>query len=187
MIPSRDRIGQIATYASWLENRLGANVRGMWVPERVWEQNMASDLAAAGVDYLILDDSHFKNAGLNEDELHGYYLTEDDGRVVRVFPGSERLRYVIPFGAPEDTIDYLRSASPSGMPTPSRFLPTTARNSALARDAQERVRGRLAGPVVRSAGRKPELDPHDHAVRSDRQRAAAGQGLFAGRKLPRND
>jgi alpha-amylase len=108
MLPSRDRIGQVHSYAAWLENRLGANVRGMWIAERVWEQNMASDLAAAGVDYLILDDSHFKNAGLSEDELHGYYLTEDDGRVVRVFPGSERLRYVIPFGAPHDTIDHLR-------------------------------------------------------------------------------
>jgi alpha-amylase len=108
MLPSRDRVGQVRSYANWLENRLGATVRGMWIAERVWEQNMASDLATSGVDYLILDDSHFKNAGLSEDELHGYYLTEDDGRVVRVFPGSERLRYVIPFGAPQDTIDYLR-------------------------------------------------------------------------------
>jgi alpha-amylase len=108
MLPSRDRVGQVRSYASWLENRLGADVRGMWIAERVWEQNMASDLAAAGVDYIILDDSHFKNAGLNEDELHGYYLTEDDGRVVRVFPGNERLRYVIPFGAPQDTIDHLQ-------------------------------------------------------------------------------
>jgi alpha-amylase len=108
MLPSRDRVGQVQSYARWLQNRLGADIRGMWIAERVWEQNMASDLAAAGVDYIILDDSHFKNAGLNEDELHGYYLTEDDGRVIRVFPGNERLRYVIPFGAPQETIDHLR-------------------------------------------------------------------------------
>ena len=36
MIPSRDRIGQIRDYTGWLESRLGADIRGMWIPERVW-------------------------------------------------------------------------------------------------------------------------------------------------------
>ena len=89
MIPSRDRIGQITTYTQWLETRLGAQVRGMWMPERVWEQSMASDLVDAGIGYTILDDFHFKNAGLSQDELHGYYVTEDDARVLNVLPGSE--------------------------------------------------------------------------------------------------
>jgi alpha-amylase len=108
MIPSRDRIGQIDRYTRWLESRLGAEVRGIWVPERVWEQPLTSDLAAAGVCYTVLDDFHFKNAGLSDDELHGYYLTEDDGQIIRVFPGSERLRYLIPFGQPHETTEYLR-------------------------------------------------------------------------------
>lgn len=108
MIPSRDRIGQIVAYRSWLEGRLGAEVRGIWVPERVWEQSLTSDLATGGVKYLVLDDFHFKSAGVTEDELYGHYLTEDDGRVVMVFPGSERLRYLIPFADPQETIQYLR-------------------------------------------------------------------------------
>jgi alpha-amylase len=107
MIPPRDRIGQIATYSRWLENRLGATVRDCWIPERVWEQSFTSDLVAAGIQYTMLDDSHFKNAGLSEDELHGYYLTEDDGNLLAVFPDSEPLRYMIPFAPPQDTIDYL--------------------------------------------------------------------------------
>jgi len=111
MIPSRDRVGQIRSYSRWLKDRLGADVRGMWIPERVWEQSMASDLVAAGIEYTILDDSHFKNAGLDSEELTGYFLTEDEGHVLRVFPGSERLRYVIPFAAPHESIDYLRSLS----------------------------------------------------------------------------
>jgi alpha-amylase len=79
----------------------------MWIPERVWEQNMTSDLVAAGIQYTMLDDFHFKNAGLSEDQLHGYYLTEDDGNLLAVFPGSEQLRYLIPFRPPQETIDYL--------------------------------------------------------------------------------
>ena len=107
MLSSRDRTGQIRSYSRWLEDRLGATVRGMWVPERVWEQSYTRDLVAAGVEYTVLDDFHFKNAGLSDSELFGHYLTEDDGRVMSIFPGSERLRYLIPFGQVHETIDYL--------------------------------------------------------------------------------
>jgi alpha-amylase len=107
MIPPRDRVGQIQSFSRWLHERLGAQVNGMWIAERVWEQSLVGDLAEAGIRYTILDDFHFKAAGLAPDELHGYYLTEDDGQLVCVFPGSERLRYIIPFGSPQETIDYL--------------------------------------------------------------------------------
>ncbi len=106
MIPARDRVGQIRSYTRWLENRLGAKVRGMWMPERVWEQSFTRDLVDAGIEYTVLDDFHFKNAGVNDSELAGYYLTEDEGRVLNVFPGSEQLRYLIPFGTPEKNIEY---------------------------------------------------------------------------------
>ncbi|MGD9647959.1 MAG: alpha-amylase/4-alpha-glucanotransferase domain-containing protein, partial [Pirellulales bacterium] len=107
MLPSRDRIGQIRQHSQWIERRLGAKVRGAWVPERVWEQSLASDLASAGIEYVILDDFHFKNAGLTDEQLYNYYITEDDGHLLKVFPGSERLRYTIPFADPQQTIDHL--------------------------------------------------------------------------------
>lgn len=107
MIPSRDRIGQIRSYTRWLEDRFDTTVRGMWVPERVWEQSFTADLTAAGIEYTVLDDFHFKNAGLTDAQLAGYLMTEDEGRVMSVFPGSERLRYLIPFGSPQQTIDHL--------------------------------------------------------------------------------
>ena len=107
MIPSRDRIGQIRRYSRWLENRLGATIRGMWVPERVWEQSMTADLVDAGVEYTVLDDFHFRNAGMTEDHLTGHLLTEDQGKVLSIFPGSEHLRYTIPFQSPQHTIDHL--------------------------------------------------------------------------------
>ena len=108
MIPSRDRVGQIATYTEWLQGRLGAKVQGMWMPERVWEQSLTADLVAAGMKYTVLDDFHFKSAGLIDEQLYSYYLSEDDGRIMSIFPGSEPLRYYIPFQAPFQTIDYLQ-------------------------------------------------------------------------------
>ena len=50
---------------------------------------------------------HFKMAGLTDSQLQGYLITEDEGRVLNVFPGSEKLRYTIPFGSPEETIGHL--------------------------------------------------------------------------------
>jgi alpha-amylase len=113
MLPSQDRIGQIEMYTRWLEARLGARINGIWTPERVWEQSLASDIAQAKIGYTLLDDFHFKNAGLTEERLHGYYVTEDDGHLLNVFPGSEALRYAIPFGPPQQTIDYLSSIAES--------------------------------------------------------------------------
>ena len=108
MIPSRDRIGQIRSYTAWLRDRLGARVEGMWIAERVWEQSLVRDLVDAGIRYSIVDDFHFKSTGLPQEQLNGYYTTEDDGRLMSVFPGSERLRYTIPFAAPQETVNYLR-------------------------------------------------------------------------------
>jgi alpha-amylase len=107
MLPSRDRIAQIRRYTDWLQARLSARVAGMWVAERVWDPGMVRDLVAAGMTWTILDDFHFKAAGLADDQLDRYWLTEGDGATLSVFPVSEHLRYVIPFAAPEATIDHL--------------------------------------------------------------------------------
>lgn len=107
-IPRRDRIGQIRSYTQHLEKLFGTSVRGMWMPERVWEQSFAGDLATAGIRYTILDDHHFRAAGMNQNQLFGYHLTEDEGRLLAVLPGSERLRYLIPFRNPQESIAYLK-------------------------------------------------------------------------------
>ncbi|MDR0521081.1 MAG: DUF1926 domain-containing protein [Planctomycetaceae bacterium] len=111
MLPSRDRIGQIRMYSDWLKKRLGANIAGLWIPERVWEQNYVRDLADAGMKYTLLDDSHLRFAGVKPDALYRHYLTEDDGRTINVLPGSEKLRYLIPFGKVEDVIAHFREVA----------------------------------------------------------------------------
>ena len=110
-IPSRDRIGQMQTYRQHLGQLFPEPPRGMWVPERVWEQSFTRDAVAAGLEYTVLDDFHFKNAGFGEEELYGYFVTEDDGKMLKVFPISEKLRYTIPFAAPEETIEWLREVN----------------------------------------------------------------------------
>ena len=108
MIPQRDRIGQISRFSQWLQNHVCSKVDGMWMPERVWESGLASSIVDAGIQYTVLDDYHFRRAGLSSDQLNGCFIAEEEGRTLRIFPGSEQLRYLIPFATPEQTIDHCR-------------------------------------------------------------------------------
>ena len=108
-IPFTDAQGQLRLMAEYLRERFGTEPRGMWLAERVWEPHLASILRDAGLDYTLLDDTHFVYAGLERGALKGYYLTEDQGRTLAVFPIDKGLRYLIPFNEPAAAIDYLRS------------------------------------------------------------------------------
>ena len=108
MIPHRDRVGQIRAFADYLEEVFGVRPRGVWIAERVWEQHLVSALAEAGVEYTVLDDFHFQRAGVDDREMKGFFLTEEDGHLLKVFPISERLRYLIPFREPHDCYEHLR-------------------------------------------------------------------------------
>lgn len=107
-IPSRDGAGQIAMMTRQLKRRLGTDAKGLWLAERVWEPSLPSFLGSCGVDYTLVDDTHFQAVGLEPESLHGYYLTEREGTTLGIFPISKRLRYLIPFRPPEETVDYLR-------------------------------------------------------------------------------
>jgi alpha-amylase len=107
VIPDEDKIGQIRRLTKAIQREMGTTHQGIWLAERVWEPHLPKYLVEAGVEYITIDDYHFKKAGLREEDLHGYYLTEEDGKVLKVFPGSETLRYIIPFHPPEETLEYL--------------------------------------------------------------------------------
>ena len=119
MLTDRDRHRQIDAMSDFVENRFGERPRGAWLTERVWEQSLAHDLAAAGMEYTLVDDSHLKICGIRGDDLNASYISEDRGSTIRIFPLSERLRYLIPFQTVGDTIDFLRSQAD---PEASRLL-----------------------------------------------------------------
>ena len=108
-LPERDRVGQLTRMAGEVERVFGHRPRGAWLAERVWEPSLPASLAAAGYDWTILDDAHFRAASIPEEQRWGAYTTEDQGRLVRLFGTEQGLRYLIPFGTVEDTIAHLRT------------------------------------------------------------------------------
>jgi len=111
VLPDRDKLGQIRMLTDYLKNKLKADPKGLWLAERVWEPHLTKPLSEAGVDYVVVDDAHFKSAGLREDQTFGYYTMEEQGATVGVFPISEKMRYLVPFRDPQESIEYLRSAA----------------------------------------------------------------------------
>ena len=116
IIPREDAVGQLRMMNDYIRRRFGRQPRGLWLTERVWEPHLPSIVAEAGLEYTMIDDTHFVHAGLGQDELFGYYLTEDGGSRIAVFPIDKNLRYQIPFRQPEDVLGYLRSISSEGGP-----------------------------------------------------------------------
>ena len=110
-IPPADRFEQIARLADYIQRHFEKRPRGAWLSERVWEPQLPSILAPAGVEYTLVDDNHFLGAGFEAGRLHGYYLAEDLGHVVKVLPGLKLLRYLIPFRDVSETIQFLQGAS----------------------------------------------------------------------------
>lgn len=109
VIPDEDKRGQVEKLAKFIKKNFGYGAAGLWLAERIWEQHLVKPLAQSDVEYVILDDTHFKYAGLSDEALLGYYITEEQGYTTRLFPISKTLRYTIPFQEVDKTIDYLRS------------------------------------------------------------------------------
>lgn len=115
-LPRPDRLTQITWMREAIRSRLGVEATGLWLTERVWEPDLAADLYDAGVKFALVDDRHFLASGFPRDRLHAPFRTEHDGKQVALFPIDERLRYLIPFQPPEDTVAYLRSLRAQGKP-----------------------------------------------------------------------
>ncbi|MBA3070572.1 MAG: HAMP domain-containing protein, partial [Nitrospirae bacterium] len=113
-LPEDDRVMQIREMTAYIKDTFGYTPRGMWLAERVWEPHMPKCISKAGIEYLPVDDYHFKLAGVNDRDLLGYHVTEENGFMVKVFPGSEELRYSIPFKDVDNVMSYLKEVSMTG-------------------------------------------------------------------------
>jgi len=115
-LPRQDRIEQIGWMREAIRRRFGVDATGLWLTERVWEPDLAGDLADAGVRYVLVDDRHFLVSGFERESLHAPFWTESGGKRVAVFPIDERLRYLIPFKPPASIAAYLRELRAAGRP-----------------------------------------------------------------------
>jgi len=88
IIPLHDRIGQIELLTTYLRKHFGKRPQGCWMPGMVWEQHLVSALCASDMSYTFLSQVQFTQAGLSGGELFMPCLSEDQGKLVVIFPVS---------------------------------------------------------------------------------------------------
>jgi hypothetical protein len=92
LIPQADKIGQIEMLTTYLRKKFGKRPQGCWIPDMAWEQNMVAALNTCGMGYTFLEEGHFKSAGMSEDSCYFPCISENQGKLLIVFPYSRRLQ-----------------------------------------------------------------------------------------------
>jgi hypothetical protein len=92
LISSQDKIGQIELLTTYLRKQFGKRPLGCWIPALAWEQSMIVPLNTCGMAYTFLDEDQFKLAGLKGRDLFFPCTSEDQGKIITIFPLSKTLR-----------------------------------------------------------------------------------------------
>ncbi len=113
-LPEQDAVGQLNMMKQFLKKEFGVSPSGAWLAERIWDPTMPQVLNKAGMQFTLLDDTHFYYAGLSKEKMFGHYMTERHGATVSLFPIHKELRYSMPFKLPEETFNFLRAEWENG-------------------------------------------------------------------------
>ncbi len=110
-IPKEDRQTQISLMNRLINHTYGYIPSGAWITQYSWEPSMALDLAKSRIQYTCLPKEYFKGVGLEERELSGYFITEDEGRKIAIFPILKNLNDLMQQYSPEEAINHLSEGS----------------------------------------------------------------------------
>jgi hypothetical protein len=86
LIPLSDRISQIEMLTTYLRKQFGKRPQGCWLPGLAWEQTVVGALNACGMGYTFLDERQFASSGLTGEALYAPVISEDQGKIITVFP-----------------------------------------------------------------------------------------------------
>ena len=107
LLSEKDKAEQIQLMNKFIEEKFSTKPNGAWLTERVWDPDIVKTFNDAALNYTVLDDNHFKKAGINENPIKDYYILNNG---FKVFCGNKTLRYIMPFGKVSDVKDYLMKA-----------------------------------------------------------------------------
>ncbi len=171
MIPHRDRVGQIRGYS-----RLSRGALRRPGPRDVdrraglgaarWSRRSPRPASSTRSSTTF----HFLRAGCPADDVLGYYLTEDDGRLLKIFPGSETLRYMIPFHEPHATYEYLRELAERRPGSTVVFADDGEKFGTWPKTFDHVYTQRLAEPLLRHAAGQSRLAGDDDLCAGRRRR-----------------
>ncbi|QQO07954.1 alpha-amylase/4-alpha-glucanotransferase domain-containing protein [Breznakiella homolactica] len=118
-LPLSDKIGQIEMLTTYLRKQFGKRPQGCWLPALSWEQNMVSPLNTSGMAYTFLDEEQFLLAGFTGPGLEYPCTSEDQGKLITVFPVSGRYSGEFALKEPAAVLEKIGS---EGLKTQERII-----------------------------------------------------------------
>lgn len=107
IIPWEDRVEQLVRGRRLVEDLLGIRPHGVWLPERVWDPTLPPVLEEAGYEYVLIDDTVGYRGGLWEGDIHRAWMTEYNGKRIKVLFIDANIRYLLPWRSYEEVLGYL--------------------------------------------------------------------------------
>ena len=86
LLPPADRIGQTEMLTTYIRQHFGRKPQGCMLSYCGWEQSLTGTLAACGMGYTFLSEEQFAAAGYTGEKLLVPVYTEDQGKLLVVFP-----------------------------------------------------------------------------------------------------
>jgi hypothetical protein len=128
LVPSADKMGQIEMLTTYLRKQFGKRPQGCWVPAMTWEQTLAGPLNSCGMSYIFLEDSYFAAAGAKagKNGLFAPCITEDQGKILTVFPVSSLLGGEFAKMKPFPILEKLRETQDKGADSLAAAFPVLA-------------------------------------------------------------
>ncbi|HPO94940.1 MAG TPA: 4-alpha-glucanotransferase, partial [Elusimicrobiales bacterium] len=97
VIPERDRISQIKKLNDYINKKFNFSPKGIWLTERVFNPTIPKTLYDCGMEYVVIDDTHLLTSGVEESEVNDCFVTEYEGKKIKIFTINHNLRYLIPY------------------------------------------------------------------------------------------
>ncbi len=86
MISPADRTGQIESLTTLMRKKFGKRPRGCWIAGNYWDNSLINPVKSSGMDYVFLDFEKMIIAGIEADDKYNVCVTEENGKLINVFP-----------------------------------------------------------------------------------------------------
>ncbi len=101
VIPQRDAVEQVKKLSDYILKKFGVMPQGVWLTERVYSPSIIDILAKSSMKYVVVDDTHLMNCGLDDADIKNILLTENGYEKIHIFSIDHHLRYLIPYKPPQ--------------------------------------------------------------------------------------
>ena len=107
LLPDEDKVGQIQMLSRFIADNFLRPPRGLWLPEQIWEPTFPRTFSRSAIEYALLDEQLFYSAGLTLDNLSGYFITEEEGEITKVFATNKTLKDLAAQGQADELVRHL--------------------------------------------------------------------------------